>query len=313
MANNKERLANLSEQLEDSTGQGINADVSRIIQERNAYRELLKSNVTGVKGAMEVTYRTGDVNLTPGQLGLGNVINEKQYCATNPPPYPVVSVNGKTGEVAFSIDLSLDPQTYQITTKLLDQTGAALSSSSVDLPLETMVVSAQYKSETKEIELTLQNGEKLTFSVSDLVSGLVSQETFDAHVNNKENPHNVTSTQIGLGKLSGGAAGLYLRKASEADNDFSWSTVEITKPTVLSEEEYAQLVDEGRVDPTMVYYILGTSDNRIEMEVTATMIATALGLTTDQLDNLVKIAKIATVTDVNGVSCLSAPGFNTYN
>ena len=29
MANNKERLANLSEQLEDSTGQGINADVSR--------------------------------------------------------------------------------------------------------------------------------------------------------------------------------------------------------------------------------------------------------------------------------------------
>ena len=32
-------------------------------------------------------------------IGLGNVDNVKQYSASNPPPYPVKSVNGKTGAV----------------------------------------------------------------------------------------------------------------------------------------------------------------------------------------------------------------------
>ena len=34
-------------------------------------------------------------------IGLGNVDNVKQYSATNPPPYPVTSVNGKTGAVTL--------------------------------------------------------------------------------------------------------------------------------------------------------------------------------------------------------------------
>lgn len=33
------------------------------------------------------------------EIGLSNVDNVKQYSATNPPPYPVTSVNGKTGAV----------------------------------------------------------------------------------------------------------------------------------------------------------------------------------------------------------------------
>lgn len=33
------------------------------------------------------------------EVGLGNVNNERQYSANNPPPYPVASVNGKTGAV----------------------------------------------------------------------------------------------------------------------------------------------------------------------------------------------------------------------
>ena len=37
--------------------------------------------------------------LNPASVGLGNVDNVKQYSATNPPPYPVTSVNGKTGDV----------------------------------------------------------------------------------------------------------------------------------------------------------------------------------------------------------------------
>ena len=39
---------------------------------------------------------------TKSEVGLGNVDNVKQYSANNPPPYPVSSVNGKTGAVAVS-------------------------------------------------------------------------------------------------------------------------------------------------------------------------------------------------------------------
>lgn len=42
-----------------------------------------------------------DINVPTDKsdIGLGNVDNVKQYSATNPPPYPVTSVNGQTGEV----------------------------------------------------------------------------------------------------------------------------------------------------------------------------------------------------------------------
>ncbi len=41
---------------------------------------------------------------TKSEVGLGNVDNVKQYSANNPPPYPVTSVNGKTGAVTLAID-----------------------------------------------------------------------------------------------------------------------------------------------------------------------------------------------------------------
>lgn len=42
-----------------------------------------------------------DINVPTDKsdIGLGNVDNVKQYSASNPPPYPVTSVNGKTGAV----------------------------------------------------------------------------------------------------------------------------------------------------------------------------------------------------------------------
>lgn len=41
-------------------------------------------------------------NYTASEVGLGNVDNVKQYSASNPPPYPVESVNGKTGTVTVN-------------------------------------------------------------------------------------------------------------------------------------------------------------------------------------------------------------------
>lgn len=48
------------------------------------------------------TYSKADV-------GLGNVANERQYSASNPPPYPVTSVNGQTGAVTIETGNASDP------------------------------------------------------------------------------------------------------------------------------------------------------------------------------------------------------------
>ena len=40
---------------------------------------------------------------TKSEVGLGNVDNVKQYSASNPPPYPVESVNGQTGKVNVAV------------------------------------------------------------------------------------------------------------------------------------------------------------------------------------------------------------------
>lgn len=50
---------------------------------------------------------------TKSEVGLGNVENVKQYSASNPPPYPVSSVNGKTGAVSLSAsDVGARPSTW---------------------------------------------------------------------------------------------------------------------------------------------------------------------------------------------------------
>lgn len=42
-------------------------------------------------------------SVSKSDVGLGNVANERQYSSANPPPYPVTSVNGKTGAVTVSV------------------------------------------------------------------------------------------------------------------------------------------------------------------------------------------------------------------
>ena len=49
-----------------------------------------------------VNGQSGDVVITASDVGLGNVDNVQQYSATNPPPYPVTSVNGMTGNVTVT-------------------------------------------------------------------------------------------------------------------------------------------------------------------------------------------------------------------
>lgn len=63
--------------------------------------------------ASDVDARPGNWMPHKSDIDLGNVANERQYSANNPPPYPVTSVNGKTGVVSLSAtEVGARPNTW---------------------------------------------------------------------------------------------------------------------------------------------------------------------------------------------------------
>ena len=88
-----------------------------------------------------------------------------------------VSALPSSTKYAKSFDLSINNSTYVMTLTLKDQDGTALTTKTIDLPLETMVVSGSYNSTTKKVVLTLQGGSTVEFSIADLISGLQSEIT----------------------------------------------------------------------------------------------------------------------------------------
>lgn len=75
------------------------------------FAEMLANAGSGGGGVIEETDPTvpswakqpSKPTYSKSEVGLGNVDNVRQYSASNPPPYPVTSVNGKTGAVTVSV------------------------------------------------------------------------------------------------------------------------------------------------------------------------------------------------------------------
>ena len=82
-------------------------------------------NVDSVNG------KTGVVVLNKSDVGLGNVDNVRQYSTSNPPPYPVQSVDGATGAVVTNA-VKTTPQSLSDTQKQQVRTNIGAGTSSFD-------------------------------------------------------------------------------------------------------------------------------------------------------------------------------------
>ena len=81
----------------------VGAEPAGAVAEHNAseeshgdLRQALKELDDSIPGWAREETKPG---YSKSEVGLGNVDNEKQYSVSNPPPYPVSSVNGQTGAV----------------------------------------------------------------------------------------------------------------------------------------------------------------------------------------------------------------------
>lgn len=123
-----------------------------------------------------VTYSDG-TEVVVGNLG---TVIENLIAGELDNYYDKTTADGKFSlitETGNKIDVSINTTTYVMTLQLKDKNNNVLSTGTVDLPLESVVVNGAYNSQTKKIVLTLQNGNTIEFSVADLVSGLQSEIT----------------------------------------------------------------------------------------------------------------------------------------
>lgn len=89
-------------------------------------------------------------------------------------------------EMGAYIDFSIDPSTYKMTLQLKNESGTVLSQGVVDLPLESMILGAKYANGVLTLNIKTADGSMnnttIDVNISDLIRGLVSEDTFNEEV-----------------------------------------------------------------------------------------------------------------------------------
>ena len=107
-----------------------------------------------------------------------NTSTDKTINITVPTSAADVDALPSSTKYAASMDLSIDSNTYIVTAQLKDQDGANLGiAQTIDLPLESVVVSGSYDDTEKKIILTLESGSTIDVPVGDLIAGLQTEIT----------------------------------------------------------------------------------------------------------------------------------------
>ncbi len=152
----------------------LNADYIADGTNNKVFTGTEKTKLSGIEAGAEVNVVEGvKVNGTAQTPDANKIIS-----LTIPTSASDVNALPNTTKYCASCDLEINSSTYVMSLQLKDQDGNNLGAAkTVDLPLETMVVSGSYDSATKKVVLTLQNGSTVEFSVADLVSGLQTEIT----------------------------------------------------------------------------------------------------------------------------------------
>lgn len=133
-----------------------------------------------------------------------NAASNKTINITVPTTAADVSALPASTKYGATFELSINSTTYVVTATLKDQDGNTLGTAqTIDLPLESVVVSGSYDSQTKEVVLTLQSGSTIRFSVADLVSGLQPTLTAGSNITIDSTTNTISATDTTYSDFTG--------------------------------------------------------------------------------------------------------------
>lgn len=137
----------------------------------NAHFERVDS---GYWGSPAATITTTNIDTWNSKANTSDIPDVSSFITKDVNNLTNYELKTNTGSV---IDLSVDTSTFVVTLKLKNSAGTVISTDTIDLPIESVVVSGQYDSTNKKIILTLQNGNTIDIPVGGLISGLQSEIT----------------------------------------------------------------------------------------------------------------------------------------
>lgn len=164
--------------LNISSGNGIS--ISEDLTDSNLVISLNAETISAIESISTLqadisALQSGKVDKVQGKgLSTNDYTTEEKnkLASITPQNYSLIT---ETGSI---ITLEINSSTYEITASLKDKNGNVISTSqSVDLPLESVVVSGRYDATNQKIVLELENGNTIDVPVGALVSGLQSEIT----------------------------------------------------------------------------------------------------------------------------------------
>lgn len=216
----------------DGTSTYVEADELATVATSGSYSDLLNKPTIG---NATLTIQKNGTNV---DTFTANATSNKTINITVPTTAADVGALPDSTKYAASLSLTINSSTYVVTGQLKDQDGNNLGTAqTIDLPLESVVVSGSYDSATKEVVLVLENGSEIRFSVADLVSGLQSEITsanpLDADLVDDSTSTNKFVTATEIAKLDGIEAGAEVNVQADWNEANSSSDAYIkNKPTI---------------------------------------------------------------------------------
>lgn len=156
----------------------INTESTRAQGVEGSLSNLTTTNKNNLVGAInEVDGDVGSINSTLASFG-DVVTHDVDEFATAAQGNKADNALPNTTKYTANLVMSLDSSTYVLTIQLKDQNGDNIGTAgTVDLPLESLIVSGSYDTATKSLVILLDNGDTITIPVGDLVDGLQTEIT----------------------------------------------------------------------------------------------------------------------------------------
>lgn len=159
-------------------------------------------------------------------------------------------------ETGNKLDLTIDSKTYIMTLKLKDKDDNVLSTGSVDLPIESMIINVTYDNDNEKLTFTLQNGSVIDVPLDSLISGLVNEtdlkDTLKDYVKNTDY---ATTYKAGVIRTGGGV---------------TLNNYGVISPAVRNYEEYnasgnTLFLSKGTFENAIAGKNLETANNKVNL------------------------------------------------
>lgn len=207
-----ELTAELSEKVDKEAGKGLSTeDFTSAEKTKLAGIEAgaQANTITGVKGDAEASYRTGNVNITKDNVGLGNVTNDAQVKRSEMGTVNGVAMLDSSGKVpAAQLPSFVDDVIEYPTATDFPETG---ETGKIYVALDTNKTYRWGGSAYVEISESLALGE----TSSTAYRGDRGKAAYDHSQKTSGNPHNVSKSDVGLGNVD---------NTSDADKPVSAAT-----------------------------------------------------------------------------------------